>query len=160
MTLRQDIHAGLNELSQADASTSLVLDDERRCIIPVPIPPTVMALQDNQLVIEVVLSKTERFFSLLTPLAVIDGHLSQVCLESLFYRQFYADQVTASSFALAVANDDDILAGVYHWMLDTITPAQFRQLFQKFILAIFDLIGEVHDLAQQEPNLHPVHQRE
>lgn len=155
MSLRKDINAGLKAISSPNATTALVLDKSGGCMVSVPIPLTVADLVDSNLMIKVQLSRTERLFSLLSPLATLNGTPSQAFLETLFNRQFYADQVSGAT--LAINAEQETLIAVYHWMLDSITPAEFVSLFQKFALAVLDLIEEVGLMSKRERQVKPIH---
>lgn len=157
MSLRDDVNAGLAAVSRASAPQPLVLDDAGWCGIPVPMPPSVIELADGQIMLEVQISKTQDFFTFSSPLAVVKSTPSARFSEALLRRQFYADHVSGAGFALAVVGDEDLLVSVYHWMLDSITPEQFRALFKKFIGAVFDHVEEINTMARREFKVKPIH---
>ncbi|MBN2005978.1 MAG: type III secretion system chaperone [Anaerolineae bacterium] len=156
MSLHEDINAGLALVSRSGASP-LTLDASGWIGVPVPMPPAVIQLQNGQLVVEVQVAATGDFFKLTTPLAVCKSTPGAPFLEALLQRQFTSDHVSGASFALAATGDADVLVAVYHWMLDTITPEQFKSLFKRFVAAAFDLIDEVNAMVQREPKVKPIH---
>ena len=156
MTLYEDVNAGLSMVSRSKSSP-LVLDASGWCGVPVPMPSSVIRLHDGQMLVEVQISATGDFFKLTSPLAACKSTPSAEFLEALLRRQFTSDHVSAASFALAVTGDTDVLVATYHWMLDTITPEQFKSLFKKFVSAVFDLIDEINDMAQHESKVKPIH---
>ncbi len=155
MSLREDINIGLKAISNPNSTNKLELDKDDNCFISIPLPPSVVKLADDKLMISVKISPSESFFSLLSPLAIIKKTLSAEFLEALFYRQFYAEQV--SGVSLSINAEQMTLVAVYHWMLDSITPDDFRLLFKKFISAVLELIDEINDMAQCEKNIKPIH---
>lgn len=157
MPLEADLNQGLAELQQRTQLDELKLDHSGWCRIEVPIPAQLRVLHEGRLVIEVQLSKAGNFFSLYTPVAVAVSEAGKQLGQTLLYRQFYAGQVAGASFALSTTDDNDVLVAIYHWMLDSISPAQFMQLYQRFIVAALQLIEEVNTLAHSIPDLHPVH---
>jgi len=150
MSLIEDINAGLAALSEPNRPDKLVLDGSGRCNIKVFLPASVVKLKDSNLMIQVQISRTGRFFSLLSPIGVLKGNPSREFFAALFYRQFYADQVSGAS--LAINAEDHVVVAVYHWILESITPNDFSSLFQGFVAATLDLLREVRDLAEVAPN--------
>lgn len=145
MPLKEDINAGLAAISSPNKPQELVLDDSGCCKIIVPLPPSVVSLVDGQLVVQVKLSQTGRFFTFLSPIRGIDEKLSREFFKTLFYRQFYAEQVSGVSFA--INGEDDTLVAVYHWMLESISPDDFSSLFQGFVTATLDLLREISNMT-------------
>lgn len=156
MSLHENINAGLALVSGSGASP-LTLDKTGWCGVPVPMPSSVIQLQNGQLLVEVQVAATGDFFKLASPLAVCKDTPGAPFLEALLRRQATSDHVSGASFALAVTGDADVLTAVYHWMLDTITPEQFKSLFKRFVAATFDLIDEINDMAQHESKVKPIH---
>lgn len=152
MPLRDDLNRALAELTRS-RETPLSLDEQGWCQIALPMPPGVTGLSGQQLIVEVVLSKTANYFTLLTPLGVLDGKPTADFFQALLYRQFSADQVEAAGFALAAGGERDRLVALYHWPLSAITPDQFSGLFKNFVKAALALIREARDMAQREPAL-------
>lgn len=159
MSLKEDINAALTEMKHLYNLPDLTLDELGRCQISANIPAEIVELAEGRLIIEVEVSPTGKFFSFYTPIAIVTGRPSSEFLEALFYRQFYAEQLSSASFAIAAINEYDVLVSIYHWMLDTISPTQFAQLYQKFVLASFKLMDEVKGMLPYEPNnielIHP-----
>lgn len=158
MPLQEDVNLALVELSRAPNLPDLKLDDSGFCRIPVPMPATLIKLRDGQLLIDVQVSPTGKFFSMLTPVAVFQDRPGADFFEALLYRQFYADQVSGAGFALSPANDNDMLVAIVHWMFDAITPETFKKLYQLFIAASFQLIDEVYEMAAQTTNVFALHE--
>ncbi|HEY9649182.1 MAG TPA: type III secretion system chaperone, partial [Coleofasciculaceae cyanobacterium] len=105
MSLKEDINTGLAAISSPNKSQELVLDDTGCCTIIVPLPASVVRLVDGQLVVQVKLSQTGRFFTFLSPIGAIQEKLGKEFFKALFYRQFYAEQVSGVSFAINAEND-------------------------------------------------------
>lgn len=156
MSLQEDINKGLIAISRSP-DKALKLDNEGRVVIPVPMPANLIKLEGGVLNVEVVISDTESFFTMATPLAFLSKTPSAGFLEALFYRQAYADQVSAASFAISTHGERDTLMGVYHWMLESITAEQFSELFQSFVAASFDLIDEVKESSKKDRAVRPIH---
>lgn len=150
MSLKEDINAGLAVISSPNNSQKLVLAHSGCCTIIVPLPASVVRLVDGQLIVKVKISQTGRFFTLLSPIGVIQEKLSREFLEALFYRQFYAEQVSGASFA--INGEDDTLVAVYHWMLESISPDDFSSLFQEFVTATLDLLREISNMTEIAQN--------
>lgn len=150
MPLKEDINAGLAAISSPNKSQNLVLDDSGCCEIIIPLPASVVSLVDSQLIVQVKLSQTGRFFTLLSPIGVIQKKLTREFFEALFYRQFYAEQVSGASFAINAENDT--LVAVYHWMLESILPDDFSSLFQGFVTATLDLLREISNMTEVAQN--------
>lgn len=156
MTLKDDLNQALAAMTRT-RETPLSLDEKGWSQFILPMPPGGDSLSNQRLIIEVVLSKTANYFTLLTPLAVFDSKPTAEFLEALLYRQFSADQVEGISFGLGAGGERDRLVALCHWALPAITPDQFSGLFQNFVKAALDLIGEVKDMARREPALVLVH---
>ncbi|MBD1890547.1 type III secretion system chaperone [Coleofasciculus sp. FACHB-SPT9] len=155
--LKDDVNAGLAAISKPDTSPKLILDESGSCKVPLPFPPSIVKLSGGQLQVEIRMAKTGEFFTLLSPLAAVHGQLSREFLDALLHRQFYAEQVSSLSFAIAVVGDRDLLVAVHHWMLDAIAPEEFKGLFQKFISAVLSAIPEINNMASSEISLAPIH---
>lgn len=158
MSLHEDLNKALAELSQAPNLPDLTLDESGFCRIAVPIPPALIKLREGELLLDLQISATGKFFSLLTPLAILESQPDAAFFEALLYRQFYADQVSGASFALSPSNDNDILVAITHWLFDAITPESFKKLYQKFMAASFNLIDEVNEMAAKTAVVHPIHE--
>ncbi len=156
MALYEDINAGLALVSRSETSP-LTLDKSGWCGVPVPMPPSVIHLKDGQLLVEIQIAATGDFFKLSSPLATCKDTPGAPFLEALLRRQFTSDHVSGASFALATTGDADVLTAVYHWMLDGITPEQFKSLFKRFVAATFDLIDEVNEMVRREAKVKPIH---
>jgi hypothetical protein len=150
MSLKEDINAGLVAISSPNKPPELVLDNSGCCTILVPLPASVVSLVDGQLIVQVKLSRTGRFFTLLSPIGAIQEKLNREFFKALFYRQFYADQVSGVSIAINAENDT--LVAVYHWMLESISPQDFSSLFQGFVTATLDLLGEISNMVEVAQN--------
>ena len=155
MSLKEDLDLALKAMSNPDAPQNLELDESGRCNVPVLMPASLISLVEGRLMVTVELSGTGHLFTLLTPLAAINGKPSSDFFTELFHKQFYADQVSGAS--LAIGGTEEVLVAVYHWMLDAITPDEFLSLFKNFVSASFDLIGEVGVLAGKERWVTPFH---
>lgn len=157
MSLHEDVNAGLQAISRPGAEQPLTLDAEGWCGIPVPMLPEVIVLAEGQMLVEVRISPTGKYFSLFSALAVLRDTPRAKFLETLLRLQHNADHVSGISFGIAVTGDQDVLTSVYHWPLDSITPEQFRALFKQFVAAVFDHIGEIKSMAPREPRVKPIH---
>ena len=158
MSLKDDVNAGLAELSKAPNLPDMKLDNSGFCRITVPIPPALIKLREGELLIDLQISASGKFFSMLTPVAVLESQPDASFFEALLYRQFYADQVSGASLALSPSNDNDILVAIMHWTFDGISPEVFKKFYQKFIAASFNLIDEVNEMAAKTAVVHPVHE--
>jgi hypothetical protein len=152
MTLKDDLNRALGELTRA-RETPVSLDEQGWTQLVLPVPPGITKLSSQQLIIEVVLSKTGNYFTLLTPLAVLDGRPSAEFFQALLYRQFSADQVEGAGFGLSAGGERDRLVALCHWPLPAITPDQFSALFRNFVKAALALVREVKEMARREPAL-------
>lgn len=173
MSLKEDINAGLAAIKNPNNPEPLVLGAEGTvsaleglwCFVEVPIPESVIKLTNGQLIIKVVLSGTKHFFSLKTILATVYKHPSVAFLEGLLNNQFYTDRFLGVSIGynavgadrLGHSGEDDTLAVVYHWMLDSISPEQFQALFQQFVNSSLTVINQMEDIAKYEKNVEPFH---
>ncbi len=155
MTLKDDLNQALAVMTRS-RETPLSLDENgwSQLILPMPGRDN---LSNQQLIVEVVLSKTAKYFTLLTPLAVLNNQPGAEFLQALLYRQFSADQVDGAAFGLGAGGERDRLVALCHWALPAITPDQFSALFQNFVKAALALIDEVKDMARREPALVLVH---
>lgn len=155
MTLKDDLNQALAVMTRS-RETPLSLDENgwSQLILPMPGRDN---LSNQQLIVEVVLSKTAKYFTLLTPLAVLNNQPGAEFLQALLYRQFSADQVDGAAFGLGAGGERDRLVALCHWALPAITPDQFSDLFQNFVKAALALIDEVKDMARREPALVLVH---
>ena len=158
MPLRDDINAGLARVSAADATEPFVLDDSGRCVLPVPMPPTLVRLADQRLLVHVELAATGNLFTLTTPLGVVGNGTSTEFFRALFYRQRRAEQVMGLSLALQPESEkQSILVATYHWVLDAISPEEFAELFKKFTFGALLLIQEIVQMAQRESAVKSLH---
>jgi hypothetical protein len=157
MALKEELNQALAAMSRTNKKQLLALDENGWGQIIVPMPPDLAKLSNGQLIIEVVLSKSAKYFTLLTPLAVLKKQPGAAFLEALLYRQFYAEQVNGAGFGISSGGNHDRLVALCHWPLPTVTPEQFAALFQNFVTASLSLIREVNDMAPREPAIAPVH---
>lgn len=155
MPLRDDVLAGLAAIDAPDARAPLTLDDKGRCLVTVPIPRQVAALDDSQLLVEVRMSRTGRAFSLRTALAKLREIPDSALLEALLQRNYHPDQSSGLGFALSA--EDDTVVAAYHWILDSITAAQFSALFARFSTGTLPLLREIANMARRDSSLEPVH---
>lgn len=155
MGLKEDVNAGLKAIGNPNQPGHLALDEMGSCLVPVPLPPSVIVLADGQLLVKVQMANTGAMFSFLCGLAVLSGTPSVATFEALARRQFYAEQVRGIS--LAINSDQNTLVAVYHWMLEGIAPDQFKALFQKYVGGVLGMIHEVNTLSQREKALRPIH---
>lgn len=152
MTLKDDLNRALVELTRS-RETPVRLGEQGWAQLVLPMPPGITKPGGPQLTIEVVLSKTGNYFTLLTPLAVLDGRPSAEFFQALLYRQFSADQVEGGGFGLSAGGERDRLVALCHWPLAAITPEQFATLFRNFVKTALALIREVKEMARREPAL-------
>ncbi len=158
MTLKDNLNTGLGRVSSPGASEPFVLDENGICVLPVPMPPTLVRLADNRLMVRVEMAPTGNLFSLMTPLAVVGKTASTEFYKTLFYRQRRAEQVVGLSMALQSEDEkQDILVATYHWMLDAITPEEFAELFKKFTFGALVLIQEIVEMARRESAVKSLH---
>jgi hypothetical protein len=155
MSLRDEINRGLREIS--DGKKTLSLDEQGRCTIPVPMPPSVVKLNEGRLVVTVELARSEHYFSLSTPLAEVTGEPGEEFYRALLYRQRFADQTSGVGFALDLEGENDRVVGIYHWMLQSIDPEAFSDLFQSFVGGALSLIEELQGMSQQTQGIYPLH---
>jgi hypothetical protein len=155
MPLRDDVLAGLAAIDAPDARSPLALDDTGRCVVTVPMPRQVAALSEGRLLVEVRMSRTGRAFSLRSALAKLRETPDSALLENLLQRHYHPDQVSGLAFALSA--EDDAVVAVYHWILDSITPAQFSSLFARFSTGTLALLREIAAMARRDSSLEPVH---
>ncbi|CAN1208790.1 type III secretion system chaperone [Tumidithrix helvetica PCC 7403] len=151
MSLKNDLDIALTELSESSNLPKILLSESGWCRLSIPIPASIMDSKDGELSLEIQLSPTGSFFSLSTPIAIIPASPDPAFLEALFHRQLYANQVCGASFALVPQNENNILVVIYHWVLDSITAKQFKQLYQRFLVAVFTLSQEVSSMIEAYP---------
>lgn len=158
-TLKHDVRLGIQALRLEGYLVNDELEAKNWAAVTVPFPqtPPSVQLRDDELVIQVRLSSSGRFFSFYSPLAIINNPVSASACEHILRRQFYADQVGSASLAIMNVNDTDALAVIIHWSLDKIYPEDFTALFYSFMQAIFTLIPEVAALIRQGQSLYPLH---
>lgn len=156
MALKDDLNAALAAMTP-NSGKAQPLNEEGWSQLVVPVPPALAKLTNEQLIVEIVLAGTGKYFTLLTPLAVLKTRPQAAFFEALLYRQFYADQVKAAGFGLSAAGEHDRLVALCHWPLAEITPPQFSRLFQNFVGAALGLIKEVDEMARREPALELIH---
>ncbi|ACY19096.1 type III secretion system chaperone [Haliangium ochraceum] len=155
MSLRDDVDAGLAAIDAPGASKRLALNERGTCEVTVPIPKQAATLTDERLMVYVRMSRTGRRFSLRTPLAKMRETPDSELLENLLQRVYYPDQL--SGLSVAMSPEDDALVAYYHWILDSITPEQFKALFTKFATGSLIVVREVAGMARQQPAIEPVH---
>lgn len=155
MPLKDDVLAGLKAIDHPNAAQPLTLDARGGCVVTVPIPASVAKLNQNELQVQVQMSRTGRQFSLRTPLARFASAPERALLENLLHRQFYADQ--SAGIAFAVSPTDDALVATYHWIMGSIATKDFVSLFTKFTTGVLDLLGDIATLARNEHGVEAVH---
>jgi hypothetical protein len=150
MALKEDVQAGLAALD-AGTPAPLSLDDEGGCVVNVLIPPSVIKLAGGRLAVRVKLARTGRFFTLLAPVAMTSRDLPIEVLNVMVTDQFFVDRVGGASFAFAV--ETGMIFASYHWMIESISIAQFNELFRKFCAAAFLLLERMGTIAGKVPGI-------
>ncbi len=159
MDLRAVVEAGLEQLSKSQAPEPFVLDARGVCVVPVPLPPSVVKLQDQRLLVRVEVADSGAAVSFSTPLAVMKGAAGKEFYRALFYRQRHAGQVSGLSLALQPEDGrQELLLGIYHWLPTSPTPEAFVALFKRFTTGVFVLIEELKEMARRERAVQPLHQ--
>jgi hypothetical protein len=131
--------------------------DGDRCSIQVPLPPGLVEGLD---VVEVTVrlsggDPSGGIISFISPLASLtEDQLSGEFATALLRRQFFATQTDGASFA--IADREDVLVAIHHWMPDQITPAEFTHVFGRFVSAAVRLHGEAMTAAAQGAPIQPV----
>ncbi len=153
MSLREDVSAGLVALG---GNLPVTLDGNGTATVPVPLLPSIVKLANNRILVQVQVARTGDFFTLSTPLAELRSKPSQLLLSALLHRHMTAPQTSGLTFALNA--DEDGLFALYHWILKTISPEDFRALFQRFTTSTLDLLDEVNEVARRDSSVTPVHE--
>lgn len=154
MALKDDLNKALYVFGPTQKQFQL--DEKGRCSI-IMRPKTDEKLPQYLIPpIEVVLSPTGRYFTLTSPLAILKSEPSTGLCQWVMHRQFYAEHVSGLSIAIALVGADDLLMAIYHWILETITPDQFSELYRKFLHAIILLTQEIQSISEKETAIIPV----
>jgi hypothetical protein len=148
MTLIDDVNAGLAAVSTPDATTPLVLDEHGRCEITAPMPPGLDGVPDQ---VTIMVSATDSGLTLRAPLAALDGDLGAAAGAALLRRQFFPDQSGGISYAIADA--EDVLVAIYHWVVGHVSTDDFTELLSHFITIWVDMVGEVAGMADAERSI-------
>jgi hypothetical protein len=157
MGLKEDLRTGLFSLQKRGYSIRDELDAHGRAVVVIPFDDAPVRLRNDELVVQVRISSSGRFFTLSSALAMITDPLESEPLEHLLRRQFSADQVGGAGIAIMQVNDVDALTAVQHWPLKSISDAQLSELFEIFMQAFFTLYDEVKNLLENEQPLRMVH---
>lgn len=155
MSLRDDVNVGLIAISNPRAKEKLSLNAQGECSVPMPMPPSLIKLDDGKLTVKVAMSRTGRRFSFMSSLGQLSGQPSQQFYQRMWHYQFYSDQF--SGVTLALSPEDNTLVAVYHWVLPTISEADFKALFKGFVGTMLELIREMRELARGERHVKLVH---
>jgi hypothetical protein len=152
--MRDELDAALAFISR-DPDEPHQLDGDR-CTIQVPLPPGLVEGLDA---VEVTVrlsggGASGEIVSLISPLAsMTEEELSGTFATSLLRRQFFATQTDGASFA--IADREDVLVAIHHWMPDRITPTAFTHVFGRFVSAAVRLHGEAMTAAAQGAPIQP-----
>jgi hypothetical protein len=153
MRIVDDLKRGLSAIADRNYDIQNQLKDRGWGNILIPFAAAPVKLHKDELNIQIRVASSGQFFSLHSPLAIVTHELESAPLLHLLRRQFDADQLGAASFAIQDMNDIDVLVGVQHWPLHTISEAQFIDLIETFIQATFTMLKEVNALAKETPGL-------
>jgi len=124
--------------------------EEHQCSISVPLPA---GLIDDLSVLVVTVRLTRDIVSFISPLASLtQAELPSDLATALLRRQFFASHTEGASFALA--DREDVLVALYHWMPVDITADGFSAIFGRFVSAALRLRDEVVHMAGQGAPLH------
>lgn len=93
------------------------------------------------------LALSGRYFTLVAPLAALDGPADAELLLSLLSRHADADRSDGAAYAIVSADSGDIVVATYHWLLPSISPDEFATVLQVFARAVR---GLHEDLAELE----------
>jgi hypothetical protein len=158
MTLQDDVNAALTELGQQVKFQVAPLNAQGLSRLVIQVPPALHLLRDGELIIDIQMSSQGDRFSLFTPIAGFTGSPGADFLEALLRRQFVGGQSSGLSYAIRHIDERyDALVVIAHWILGTITPAQFQQFYQRFMAATFLILDDVHEMAKITPNMEAVH---
>jgi hypothetical protein len=162
MTLRDDLNHALQTLADANSGISLTeLDDDGQAQLTVTVPAALTKLHDNQLVIDVRLaaSDDDDAFTLSTPLLAITSFPPEAKLMESMLRLNFDDSLRGRvSMAIADAGEIDVLVGMCHWTLDSITPDQFAQLYKRYLMGVIDLIDELNEQSRGLRSVRQLHE--
>lgn len=158
MPLKDDLNAALTGLAQQVKFPVPLLDDKGFSRLVIPIPPILRPLRDEALMIDIRLSAQGDRFSLFTPVAAFTSAPEKDLLEALLRRQFVGGQSSGLSYAISTVDDDyDALVVIAHWILGSITPLQFHQLYQRFMAATFLIVDDIAEIAKTTPDMEAIH---
>lgn len=152
--MRDELNAALASISRHPEHPHRLDGDS--CSIRVPLPP---GLVDGLDAVEVTVRLSGQpasgaIVSLIAPLASLTGNgLTAEFAGSLLRRQFFGTQTDGACFALA--DREDVLVAIHHWLPDQITPEGFSVLFGRFVGAAVLLYGEVRVAAAQGAPIQP-----
>lgn len=159
MTLRDDLNHALKTLADANSGISLTeLDDDGQAQLTISVPATLTQLHDNQLVIDVRLADSNDAFTLSTPLLAITSFPPESKLMEAVLRLNFDDSLMGRvSMAIADVGEMDVLVGMSHWTLDSITPQQFAQFYKRYLMGVIDLIDELNEQSRGLRSLRQLH---
>jgi hypothetical protein len=157
MALRDNLNTALAEFRQKVKFPVEQLNEQGLCRLIVPIPAALIQLHDNQLMIDLRMAQNGGSFAMYSPVAGIQNLPKAVFWESLLRRKFQDVAQAGISIAIADIGEQDVIVGMYHWLTDSITPAQFAKLYPNYLAATFDLIDEVNQMIVQTPGMRLLH---
>jgi len=158
MTLVQDIRAGIKALQPHNFTIHDQLDARGFAVILIPSAEAPLQVHDDELSIQLRIAAGGRFFTLFSPLALVNSADVSV-YEHVLRRNYFADQVGGAAYALMTMDAHDVLVTVLHWPFNHITPEQFTALFETMLSATFDMLKEVIDMSANTEALTPLGQR-
>jgi hypothetical protein len=144
MALKEDLLAGLAALSEGTPQP-LTLDDAGQCEIPMRLPPSITQIAGGKLPVLIKLARSGRFFTMLVPIAVAPEEPPARFMLQLLNDQLFVDTVRGVSFSYNL--ESGAIFATYHWMVETISPSQFCDLFHKFVAAAFTLLDRMGAIA-------------
>lgn len=100
---------------------------------------------DRLLPVQARLARSGHRLSLVAALAHLHTPDPEV-LAALLGRHVEADRTDGVAYGLVSEEDGDLVVGVLHWVLASITPEQFRDLLRTFTRAVADLRADLEDM--------------
>jgi hypothetical protein len=157
MSLEDDVAAGLLALN-ATRQEPLSLDAEGACEITLRIPPTVVKLSGEKLVIRLEVAKTGRSLTLRAPIASTARELPVEVLDAMVSDQLTAARVGGASYTYEP--EIGVIFAVYHWIVPSITPEQLGELIRAFSGAAFRALERMGTIARRVPGITTINDAE